>query len=636
MPNFLRTLRKLPVKETLVDIGVFINRELVPFLTELRRVLESLEDMASGPPGSGGTVSLRAPAGEQGEKGEPGDMGPPGIRGEKGDRGERGQTGEQGERGEPGEMGNPGTFPSAEFVLGGSSATIPSGRVATDSTEIDAVLTTPHVISWVLNLASVAFNKLVDVPALSALVRDSNSIGSLAPLASSATGQCLRRQGTILQWERPVLIHQNLVTLHGFFFDLDFIDDDNLVWSFADAGNGRITITPNIVNVAQSNEPFVTYAASGNLTAERVATSTTNITVSISVANQIRWDFGAAPAKSVLLNATNVSAVPGYSSPTNGLQVLRSNAAFTAVEWAALQPGDLPYGPPGQDGEQGPEGPMGPPPVLSFISPGLLLGNPITSTSPLQPVPITGNQTGAIVRFGNFEVFTLAPGNHTLTVAATTNIVYVVPNASGDVNIQGIIHGTSNLGVSVRVIKPTSTGRVVLLHDSAATSVINRILCPRSQAYVLTHVDEGVVVAHDTDGGSYRLTATLVDPNVLAPVTSNVGVIFNIGPIAMTATGAAADDVVVYNANAPYAFRILKMMPIVTTLVGGTSFQARNATGGGGAAVSSQFDGALVSDNPAITANNGLTATIALGGTLVVRRSNGNIVGEVSFLCVRI
>jgi hypothetical protein len=101
------------------------------------------------------------------------------------------------------------------------------------------------------------------------------------------------------------------------------------------------------------------------------------------------------------------------------------------------------------------------------------------------------------------------------------------------------------------------------------------------------------------------------------------------------AGAGADDDVSIFSANAPFAFRILRMFPVVTTGVALSSWQARNATGGGGAAVSSAFDASAVSDAPAITANNGASATIALNGTLVIRRTVSTSAGEVVLVCVR-
>jgi hypothetical protein len=72
--------------------------------------------------------------------------------------------------------------------------------------------------------------------------------------------------------------------------------------------------------------------------------------------------FGAAVAKSVLVNATNASGVPAFSAAPAALRYLRSNAANTGLEWGALTSDVLPpgpQGPPGQDGTNGEDGARG-------------------------------------------------------------------------------------------------------------------------------------------------------------------------------------------------------------------------------------------------------------------------------------
>jgi hypothetical protein len=56
-----------------------------------------------------------------------------------------------------------GSALDAEYVLGAAHASLPNGRVATDSTEIDAELTVANVISWALRTASVVFAKLQNI-----------------------------------------------------------------------------------------------------------------------------------------------------------------------------------------------------------------------------------------------------------------------------------------------------------------------------------------------------------------------------------------------------------------------------------------------------------------------------------------
>jgi len=99
-----------------------------------------------------------------------------------------------------------GSALDAEYVLGAAHGSLPNGRVATDSTEIDAVLTTPNVVSWTLNVASVAFSKLANLTGLSVLGRAANSAGVMAAITSTAGRQVLRNNdaGTQLEWGNPV------------------------------------------------------------------------------------------------------------------------------------------------------------------------------------------------------------------------------------------------------------------------------------------------------------------------------------------------------------------------------------------------------------------------------------------------
>lgn len=90
----------------------------------------------------------------------------------------------------------------AEYVLGASHASLPNGRVATDSPEIDANLVTPGLVSWVLNTASVAFSKLANLTGLSVLGRAANSAGVMAAITATAPRQALMSDaaGTAIAW----------------------------------------------------------------------------------------------------------------------------------------------------------------------------------------------------------------------------------------------------------------------------------------------------------------------------------------------------------------------------------------------------------------------------------------------------
>lgn len=99
------------------------------------------------------------------------------------------------------------------------------------------------------------------------------------------------------------------------------------------------------------------------------------------------------------------------------------------------------------------------------------------------------------------------------------------------------------------------------------------------------------------------------------------------------ATGAGADDVTVYSANAPFAFRVVDCHLLIDTAVALTTATLRDATGGGGSALSSALD----TGGTGVSRNDGqVTGTVAANGSLVLRRSNGNTVGELIVAIQRI
>jgi len=90
-------------------------------------------------------------------------------------------------------------------------------------------------------------------------------------------------------------------------------------------------------------------------------------------------------------------------------------------------------------------------------------------------------------------------------------------------------------------------------------------------------------------------------------------------------TPGTPDDVVIYNANSP-ALRILDTVFYVSASVALATVTLRDATGGGGNALSDAFATSTVGvrRNVSLTA----TGTIAINGTLVLRRSDRGVAGE--------
>jgi hypothetical protein len=132
---------------------------------------------------------------------------------------------------------------------------------------------------------ALALIKLVTIPAKSLLVNASNAVGNVATLAGSAAYQYARVNAANNALEMATLAaHASTSVVY---------DAATNTWQTA-AKTGAVTVAQN-----------------GTTTA-----------------------FGTLPAKSVLLNSTNGTAIPAGNAPAAPLKTLRSNAAFTALEWA--------------------------------------------------------------------------------------------------------------------------------------------------------------------------------------------------------------------------------------------------------------------------------------------------------------
>lgn len=141
-----------------------------------------------------------------------------------------------------------------------------------------------------------------------------------------------------------------------------------------------------------------------------------------------------------------------------------------------------------------------------------------------------------------------------------------------------------------------------------------------------------------TAGGD--LTGSFPNPTVanavLEPVNDAVADGDGLSTLAVirvpfTAGGGGADDVVVYNANAPFKFRVLDSLVLVSTAgAGGSTAQLRDAAGGAGNALSMTFSTAaqgLVRDDG--TGTTYATQVVTAGGTLALRRTDNTCAGEV-------
>jgi hypothetical protein len=119
-------------------------------------------------------------------------------------------------------------FGDAEVLLGSASVAFPNGRVATDSTEIDADTTLVGLISWALKVASVGLSKLEDLTGLSVLGRAASSAGVMAAITATAARQVLRANnaGNALEWGFPIEVQDESVD-QGDVHTINFTDGIN-------------------------------------------------------------------------------------------------------------------------------------------------------------------------------------------------------------------------------------------------------------------------------------------------------------------------------------------------------------------------------------------------------------------------
>jgi hypothetical protein len=99
--------------------------------------------------------------------------------------------------------------------------------------------------------------------------------------------------------------------------------------------------------------------------------------------------------------------------------------------------------------------------------------------------------------------------------------------------------------------------------------------------------------------------------------------------------GGSADDVVIFNATtpAPFAFVITDVTAIISTAVSASTVQLRDTAAGAGTTLSD----ALATASTGVKRNAAATTApaVARGGTLIIRRSDSGIAGQVLVGIVR-
>lgn len=251
------------------------------------------------------------------------------------------------------------------------------------------------------------------------------------------------------------------------------------------------------------------------------------------------------------------------------------------------------------------------------------------------PQDLTGTQVGAIVRFGNQLGDSTTTGSvPTYTLAAGTNMVTFN-------NVSPIIHGMTvptEIGQLV-IIQHIGSGFTTILHESGTAGqsserfrlgmVTNTgIVISQNQSAVFTYDNRWTMLSAPSSG--------LNVPRLLgfqaAPFSLYV-------PCASGGAAGTADDVTVWNAAAPFAMRITDATFRVSTAAVASTVALRTAAAGAGsvvlpdaAAATQTFSSGTVGVfRDAASA----TATVALNGSLFIRRSDRSVVGELQLVGFR-
>lgn len=466
----------------------------------------------------------------------------------------------------------------AEYVLGSASAVLPNARVATTSTEISVDRSVSGLVSWALRTASVAFSKLANLAGLSVLGRASNSSGVMAAITATAGSQRLESNaaGTALAWVSALSVQ------------------------FDDTITG--TQDPYLLPVGFKSGDSIVFVITGDVTFNRLRLSDDSVPPDGFVVNLSLRDQSGGSAPGWFFDIVDTGAVT-----SNG----------------------------------------------SFRTPGQVQG---TSPGPSYRMQSEEEACILVIRAGNWRLHggtaaqavtgdvVIAAGNgSTRTAAIGTGVIVDADVNAAAAIAQTKLGATTGFSVKASGASATTSAEPIVTYSATANMSAERVttsttsiavdIVTANQIQFKRAALTGDVTA-PADGNATTLAAGVVAPANLKVVTSNIAVLFLIR-VAFAAGGAPAtpDDVTVFSASAPFAFRIVDVRLIVSTAIALSTAQLRSASGGGGAALSSSFVTAVAGE-AALSASWTATTTVALNGSVFLRRSDQTIAGEVLIYAV--
>ncbi len=478
----------------------------------------------------------------------------------------------------------------AEFFLGAADPLLPNARVAQDSAELDVDLNVAGLVSWALRVASVGLNKLVDLAGLSVLGRATNSSGVMAAITATAGSQRL--------------------VSNAAFTALQFVSD--LSVQFDDTVTG--TLDPYLLPAAFKSGDSMVWVITGNVLLNRMRLSDNSIAPDGFVVNLSLRDQsgGSAPGHSITIPDTGAVTVDGSFRPPGQIQGTSPGPSYIM-----------------QSEEEG---------CILVIRAGnwrLLGGTAGQTIDGVIAVP-PGNGGTRTATFGTAAANTVLvnPTSGTaVPVFTTIGTNAVLGRVAGNIVAASLVNAQVSATAAIAVSKFANALALSLLGRSAnSAGAYADIQATAASDAVLR--ESGSVLGFGTVAQA-GLGNAIVSPAKLAVIASNVGSNFSIYVAFAAGAGGAADDVTIFNGDAPFAFRILKTLPYISTTVAVSSIQVRSATGGGGTALSSLFAATVATEDPVITSPIAATTTVAANGSAFVRRSDSGIAGEVILVCVR-
>lgn len=471
-----------------------------------------------------------------------------------------------------------GSPTDAEYVLGAAHASLPNGRVATDSTEIDAVLTVANVVSWALNTASVAFSKLQNLTALSVLGRAGSTNGVMAAITATGGSQHLvtNAAGDAIEWASQLSTSTD-ATVSGAL--------------------GIVTLP-----VGVKTFDTLTYVVTGNTTLQGFQMS----------------DGSEPPDGFALFVAMR------HSTGAFTFTVIDDNTTLGGKVFRTP-------GPPGTG--------LAPDYVMASAEEAFLC---VYARGTSNRWRIVGG-TAAQAVSGDI---TIAAGNgSTRTAAITSNVIVDADVNTAAAIAQTKLGATTGFSVKASGASATTSAEPIVTYAASANMSAERVTTSSTSITVDIATANQVLFKRAALTGEVTATADsnatvvadgVIDPANLAVLTSSRGVGWDIVITFAAGGGGAADDVTIFNASAPFAFKITEIVPYITGGAAvGRTIQLRSAAGGAGAAQSDVHSAAATGRAPATVGTITALPAVALNGSVFLRRSDSAITGDLVIRCVR-